>query len=94
MSQIYLVIAYDTPSDKRRLALFKLLKRFGERKQYSLFEARLNPAEWAKLKGQILALIEPEQDNLAIYFLAPEALGRTLRVGNAAVSERDKPDLI
>jgi CRISPR-associated protein Cas2 len=37
----YLIIAYDSPSDKRRNKMAKKLKTYGERRQYSLFEARV-----------------------------------------------------
>ena len=49
MRELYLVIAYDTPDDRRRARLAKLLKGFGERRQYSVFEARLTREQWAHL---------------------------------------------
>ncbi|MFX8926207.1 CRISPR-associated endonuclease Cas2, partial [Acinetobacter baumannii] len=38
---LYAIVAYDTPSDSRRAKLARLLKGFGERRQFSVFECRL-----------------------------------------------------
>lgn len=91
---LYVVIGYDTPSDRRRARLARLLKGYGERRQFSLFEARLSRTQWAALKAQLLRAIDPAEDNLAVYFLPPDAVERTLRVGNAAVKPLEEPDIL
>jgi CRISPR-associated protein Cas2 len=91
---LYAVIAYDTPSDRRRRRMVKVLEAFGERRQYSVFEARLTKAQWTTLKTQLLKLIEPSEDNLVAYFLAPEALERTWRVGNEEIRPLAEPDFV
>ena len=73
MRELYLVIAYDTPDDRRRARLAKLLKGFGERRQYSVFEARLTRA---------------------VYFLPPEAVGRTWRIGHEGLKRLEDPDFV
>ena len=90
----YLVIAYDTPSDKRRNKLVKLLKNYGERRQYSLFELRVSKDQLAKLKQGILKVVDEAEDTLAIYFLSPETLKRTLRVGHAELKSLEEPDFV
>lgn len=37
------VVAYDSPNNKRRRKLAKLLEGYGERLQWSVFECRLHP---------------------------------------------------
>lgn len=91
---LYLVIAYDTPSDRRRAKLARLLKAFGERRQYSVFEVRLKRDQWATLKGELGKLVDQAEDVLAVYFLSPEALTRTWRIGNEALRELQEPDII
>lgn len=91
---LYLVIAYDTPSDKRRRKMFKALRTYGERKQLSLFEARITRLQWAKLRGQLEAIIDSTQDNLVAYSLSPDALGRTWRVGNTEAKDIHEPDFV
>lgn len=90
----YLVIAYDTPSDKRRRDLVKVLKTYGERRQYSVFEARVSRDQWAKLRGKLERVVDEAEDTLAVYFLAPESLGKTWRVGNEAVKHLEEPDFV
>jgi hypothetical protein len=43
------VIAYDSPSNKRRRKLAKLLEGYGERLQWSVFECRLQPHQLRRL---------------------------------------------
>lgn len=94
MRELYLVIAYDTPDDRRRARLAKLLKAFGERRQYSVFEARLTQEQWAQLKGKLEALVNKEEDVLAVYFLPPEAVGRTWRIGHEGLKHLEDPDFV
>jgi CRISPR-associated protein Cas2 len=44
------VIAYDSPSNKRRRKLAKLLVGYGERLQWSVFECRLQPHQLQRLR--------------------------------------------
>ncbi len=90
----YLIIAYDTPSDKRRNKLVKLLKNYGERRQYSLFELRVSKDQLAKLKQGILRVIDEAEDTLAIYFLSPETLKRTFRIGHSELKPIEEPDFV
>ncbi|MGI6496948.1 MAG: CRISPR-associated endonuclease Cas2 [Kiritimatiellia bacterium] len=43
MRRFYLV-SYDIPDDKRRARVFKLMRGWGERVQYSVFCCQLNSA--------------------------------------------------
>ena len=90
----YLVIAYDTPSNKRRSRLVRLLKNYGERRQYSLFELRVNKNQLAKLKLGIQNIVDNSDDTLAIYFLPPEALKRTIRIGHSELKPTEEPDFV
>ncbi len=74
------VIAYDTPCNKRRRKLAKLLKGYGERLQWSVFECRLQPHQLLRLR-QGLERIATPQDSIRLWQLparSPEAvqLGR------------------
>lgn len=91
---LYLVIAYDTPSDKRRRRMFRALQAYGERKQLSLFEARMTRTQWAELRGKLETIVEVSEDTLAAYPLSPEAVGRVWRVGHAAAREVTEPDFV
>ncbi|MFM9104953.1 MAG: CRISPR-associated endonuclease Cas2 [Cyanobium sp.] len=74
------VIAYDSPSSKRRRKLAKLLEGYGERLQLSVFECRLQPHQVARLR-QLLARIATADDSVRIWSVpqrapAAEQLGR------------------
>ena len=90
----YLVIAYDTPSDKRRSKIVKVLKRFGERRQYSLFEARVTRDQLATLQSELVKLSDEAEDTLAIYFLPPDSLKRTFRIGHRELKALEEPDFV
>ena len=90
----YLVIAYDTPSDKRRTKIVKILKRFGERRQYSLFEARVTRDQLATLQRELLKMVDEAEETIAIYFLGPENLKKTLRVGHSELKPLEEPDFV
>lgn len=91
---LYLIIAYDTPCDKRRAKIARILKGFGERRQYSLFEARLTREQWAHLKGRLEQIVDKREDILAVYFLPPEAVGRAWRIGHQGIRRIEEPDVI
>lgn len=92
--ELYAIVAYDTPSDSRRAKLARLLKGFGERRQFSVFECRLRREHWALFKARIEELVDKDQDVLAVYFLPPEAVGRTYRIGHQALKRLDEPEFI
>lgn len=94
MKELYLVIAYDTPDDRRRTRLAKILKGFGERRQYSVFEARITRDQWAHLKGKLEQIVDKTEDVLAVYFLTPEAVKRTWRIGHQGLKSLEEPDFV
>lgn len=90
----YLVIAYDTPSDKRRNRIVKTLKHYGERRQYSLFEARVTRDQLATLRRELVKHADEAEDTLAIYFLPPDSLKRTFRIGHSELKSLEEPDFV
>lgn len=90
----YLIVAYDTPSDKRRNKLVKLLKLYGERRQYSLFELRVTRDQLAKLKQGLIEYTDEAEDTIAIYHLTPESLKRTFRIGHSELKSISEPDFV
>ena len=74
------VVAYDSPSNKRRRKLAKLLEGYGERLQWSVFECRLHPHQVQRLR-QRLARIVTTDDSIRLWGMpqrdqAAEQLGR------------------
>ncbi|MHB8319077.1 MAG: CRISPR-associated endonuclease Cas2 [Acidimicrobiales bacterium] len=68
------LVAYDVSTlsreGARRLAkVASICERYGTRVQYSLFECRLDSVGLEVLKGELLDVIEPEEDAIDIYRL-------------------------
>lgn len=91
---LYAIIAYDTPSDKRRRRMVKAIERYGERRQYSLFEARLTREQWATLRRELTKVVDEAEDTLAVYFIAPETLKKTWRIGHSELKLSTDPDFV
>ena len=73
---MFYVISYDIPDDRRRSQLAKVLKGFGTRVQYSVFEAHLNKRQYGELKHAVARLIEPAEDSVRYYALCGACEGR------------------
>lgn len=67
-----ILVSYDIPDDRRRTRLAHLLKDFGTRVQYSVFECRLTEEQTARLRNRMAALIAPEEDSVWLYRLCAE----------------------
>ena len=63
------LITYDIINDKRRTQVAKTLERWGMRVQGSVFECHLNPPEQRTLRGELVALIDPQADSIRWYFV-------------------------
>lgn len=67
-----ILVSYDIPDDRRRTRLAHLLKDFGTRVQYSVFECRLTEEQTALLRSRLTALLKPEEDSVRLYRLCAE----------------------
>lgn len=71
---MYILITYDvatsTPGGARRLRrVAKACLDYGQRVQNSVFECKLEPAHYVKLKQRLLDEIDLEADSIRIYNL-------------------------
>ena len=73
---MFYVISYDIPDDKRRNQLAKVLKGFGTRVQYSVFEAHLSRTQYAELKRAVTRVINLSEDSVRYYALCVACTGR------------------
>jgi CRISPR-associated protein Cas2 len=65
----FVVVSYDIPSDRRRGRVCKLLKDYGERVQYSVFECALRPEDFKRLRERLKPLLVLEEDDVRFYRL-------------------------
>ena len=64
---MFYVISYDIPDNRRRSQLAKVLKGFGTRVQYSVFEAHLNRTQYEELKRAVTRVIDSSEDSVRYY---------------------------
>lgn len=69
-----LIVCYDvsteTSAGRRRLRqVAKACERVGQRVQKSVFECRIDQAQWEDLERRLLDIIDPTQDCLRFYRL-------------------------
>ena len=71
---MYVLVSYDvatrTKEGRRRLRrVARACEAKGQRVQYSLFECKLDPAEWVAFRNELLSIIDRESDSLRVYKL-------------------------
>ena len=68
------LVSYDVSTinkaGQRRLSrIAKTCLDYGQRVQNSVFECFVDPAQWTRLRSELLGLYKPEEDSLRFYFL-------------------------
>jgi len=71
MSRRRYLVTYDISDDKRRNAVFKILRDSGDHAQYSVFFCELSPREIAVVKAKLHEVIHHDQDQVLILDLGP-----------------------
>jgi len=71
---MYMLVTYDvqtsSPSGKRRLRrLARACLDYGQRVQFSVFELKVDPSQWATCRDRLLSIFDPEEDSLRFYHL-------------------------
>lgn len=72
--QIFVVISYDIPDTKRRNKVCKLLKDYGARVQYSVFECQIRPGDLRRLRERLRPLLNLDEDDVRFYQLCAHCL--------------------
>ncbi|UUO04511.1 CRISPR-associated endonuclease Cas2 [Blastopirellula sp. J2-11] len=71
---MYVLVTYDVNTENRegRRRLRQIAKTcldYGQRVQYSVFELKVDPAQWAACKAKLTDLMNPAKDSLRFYYL-------------------------
>ena len=93
---MFVLVSYDVatsnPGGPRRLRrVAKICKNYGQRVQFSVFECIVDPAQWTKLKQQLLDEIDPENDSLRFYFLGSNWRNRVEHAGAKEAFDQEGP---
>lgn len=96
---MHVLITYDVATSdnggKRRLrAVAKACQDWGRRVQASVFECKVDPGQYIRLKHRLAALIDPETDSLRFYNLGKHWHARVEHVGVDRSQDPDAPLII
>ena len=93
------LVTYDvntqTAQGQKRLRhVAKICENFGQRVQNSVFECKVDPAQWVDLKHQLEGKIDPQKDSLRFYMLGANWKPRVEHVGAKPGYDVDGPLII
>jgi CRISPR-associated protein Cas2 len=93
------LVSYDVrtsePGGARRLRrVAKVCRNFGQRVQFSVFECLVDPAQWVRLRQQLINEMDEELDSLRFYFLGANWRGRVEHVGAKASLDQEGPLIV
>lgn len=71
---MYVLVTYDvatgTPAGRKRLRrVARLCVDVGQRVQNSVFECKVDPAQFTVFKSRLLEVFDPAEDSLRFYYL-------------------------
>ncbi len=93
------LVSYDVrtsePGGAKRLRrVAKVCRNFGQRVQFSVFECIVDPAQWTRLRQQLIDEIDTEADSLRFYFLGANWRNRVEHVGAKGSVDQEGPLII
>jgi CRISPR-associated protein Cas2 len=96
---MFVLVSYDvatvTPGGQRRLRrVAKACRNFGQRVQFSVFECIVDPAQWARLRQNLIDEIDDETDSLRFYFLGSNWEHRVEHVGSKPALDQEGPLIV
>ncbi|MGD9919434.1 MAG: CRISPR-associated endonuclease Cas2 [Paenirhodobacter sp.] len=90
----YDVNTLEEGGKKRLRRVAKACEDWGQRVQFSVFEIGVDPAQWAKLRARLEAIIAPEHDSLRFYFLGANWTRRVEHVGAKPATDLNGPLIV
>jgi len=88
-------VATSDPGGARRLRkVAKICTNHGQRVQFSVFECLVDPAQWVKMRQQLVGVIDENRDSLRFYFLGAEWRRRVEHVGAKETIDQEGPLIV
>ncbi|HHL38916.1 MAG TPA: CRISPR-associated endonuclease Cas2 [Deltaproteobacteria bacterium] len=75
------IVSYDIPDTPRRTRLSELLKDFGRRVHYSVFECLLADGELDEMLGRIADVVDGGEDSVRVYGVCASCERRLVIIG-------------
>jgi len=90
----YDVNTEDKAGQRRLRKVATICKNYGQRVQLSVFECRVNEAQYEALRAQLLKVIQPKLDSLRIYRLSSERSQCLESFGIDCYTDFDEPLIV
>lgn len=84
------MVCFDIVDDKIRYRVVKILQKYGQRVQKSVFECMLNDADYLQMKNSLDKLIEITQDSIRYYQLCANCEKAISVTGLGSFTEREE----
>lgn len=68
----YDIQTLDREGRRRLRRIAKACTNFGQRVQFSVFECKVEAAQWVELRGKLLSEFKSTEDSLRFYFLGED----------------------
>jgi CRISPR-associated protein Cas2 len=81
------IVAYDSPSNKRRRKIAELLEGYGQRVQWSVFECRLQRQEINTLVARLGRLVHGNEDRVRLWPVPEASCARVIQLGQPAPAD-------
>jgi CRISPR-associated protein Cas2 len=78
-----IMILYDISDNRTRTKLFKLLKRYGEPVQLSIFEAIISDEQYTEMRNAVARLIDGDAGHVRYYEICQMCNRGILTLGQA-----------
>jgi len=91
---MYIIVAYDVVSDRRRAKLARRLIDFLPRVQKSVFEGEIPDHRFRTLEKVLQDNIDPSTDSVRIYHLCSRCWGSVLEIGRGTLPVDGEDDAI
>jgi CRISPR-associated protein Cas2 len=93
------LVTYDVNTEtaqarKRLRHVAKTCENKGQRVQNSVFECLVDPAQWAKLRQDLVNIVDEQQDSLRFYFLGSNWKKRVEHIGAKPTYDPQGPLII
>lgn len=90
----YDVATADKDGQRRLRRVAKACEDWGQRVQNSVFECKLDPAQYVRFKAQLGEIIDPRTDSLRFYLLGREWHRRVEQIGQDRAVDPDGPLIV
>lgn len=87
----YDVATRDAEGRRRLRRISRHCQNYGQRVQYSVFECKVDPAQWTALRALLLREMNPKEDSLRFYRLGSNWRRRIEHVGAKKGYDPDAP---